>query len=94
MMTEMLHSMEGLPGKFRHMAMLSEHHPVPPLTLVTEKELSTWLEHFYEVKLAVTNIEQHIMITSTIRRTTERFSSSMQRCRGSQRRQRADGLAV
>lgn len=64
MMTEILHSMEGLPGKFRHMAMLSKHHPVPPLTLVTEKELSTWLEHFDEVKLAVTNIEQHIMITS------------------------------
>lgn len=64
MMTEMLHSTEGLPGKFRHMAMLSEHHPVPPLTLVTEKELSLWLEQFDEVKLAVTNIEQHIMITS------------------------------
>ncbi|PMK67061.1 hypothetical protein BCT93_22730 [Vibrio lentus] len=64
MMTEMLHSMEGLPGKYRHMAMLSKHHPVPPLTLVTEKELSTWLEHFDEVKFAVTKIEQHIMITS------------------------------
>lgn len=64
MMTEMHHSMEGLPGKFRHMVMLSEHHPVPPLTLVTEKKLSAWLEHFDEIKLAVTSIEQHIMITS------------------------------
>jgi len=56
--------LKELPGKYKYIAQLSEFHPVPQLELVTETHLKDLISNFIEVKETLTEIEQHISITS------------------------------
>ena len=55
---------DDLPSKFKNIATLAEHHPVPPMRLITEEHLSEWLTNFEVVRQMLEEIERNIVITS------------------------------